>query len=222
MHRQTNQQQQSTMKIALPCASILAAILAPLAADAATLVNFTFPAVGSLAPTIQAPNITASNIGLSSGTVGENITTGTYFVNEPYIQGTGWTATSQAGAKYFTFTLTASEGYRFDLTRIFLNAYATGTGPSAVGLSLGGSAIYTTNAPDSSLFAIDQSISGQNGLGSVEIRIQGWRNDSRLTTGSGDLRIDDLLVEGNVIAVPEPSTLLLGLLAAVGFIRRRR
>jgi hypothetical protein len=210
------------MKSALPCASLLAAFLAPLTANAATLAQFTFPAVGSLAPTTQAANITASNIGLSSGTIGENVTTGTYFVNEPYIQGTGWTATTQAGAKYFTVTLTADAGYQFDLTRIFFNAYATSAGPSAVGLSLGGSAIAAINAPDSSLFAIDQSISGQNGLSTVEIRIQGWRNDSRTTTGSGDLRIDDLLVEGNVFAVPEPSTLLLGLLGAAGFVRRRR
>jgi hypothetical protein len=210
------------MKIALPCASILATLLTPLTADGATLVNFTFPAVGSLAPTSQAANITASNIGLSSGTIGENITTGTYFVNEPYIQGTGWTATSQAGAKYFTFTLTASAGYQFDLTRIFFNAYAIGSGPSAVGISLGTNPVAAINAPDSTLFAVDQSISGQNGLSTVEIRIQGWRNDSRVTNGTGDLRIDDLLVEGNVFAVPEPSTLLLGLLGAVGFARRRR
>jgi hypothetical protein len=210
------------MKSALPCASLLATFLAPLAADAATLVNFTFPAVGSLAPTTQAANITASNIGLSSGTIGENITTGTYFVNEPYIQGSGWTATTQAGAKYFTFTLTANSGFQFDLTRIFFNAYATGSGPSAVGISLGTNPVAAVDAPDSALFAVDQSISGQNGLSTLEIRIQGWRNDSRVTTGSGDLRIDDLLVEGNVFAVPEPSALFLSLLGAVGFVRRRR
>lgn len=210
------------MKTALPCASLVAALIAPLTADAATLVNFTFPAVGSLAPTTQAANITASNVGLSSGTIGENVTTGTYFANEPYIQGTGWTATTQAGAKYFTFTLTANAGYQFDLTRIFFNAYATGSGPSAVGISLGANPVAALNAPDSTLFAVDQSITGQNGLSTVEIRIQGWRNESRVTTGGGDLRIDDLLVEGNVFAVPEPSALFLGLLGAVGFARRRR
>jgi hypothetical protein len=209
------------MKFIIPCVS-LAILLAPGLAAAATLVTYTFPAVSSLSPTFQASDTSSSAIGLSSSTITQNVTTGADFANEPYIQGSGWTATSQAAAKYFTFTITADTDYLIDITGISFSALATGAGPSALGVSIGSSAIGGFDLGSATLLAVSQPVSGYNGLSSVEIRIQGWLNGSRSSTGSGDLRIDDLVVEGRVAPVPEPGSCLLGALGALGLLRRRR
>jgi hypothetical protein len=209
------------MKFIIPCVSLVI-LLTPGLAAAATLVTYAFPAVNSLSPTFQATHTSSSAVSLSSSTIAQNVTTGADFANEPYIQGSGWTATTQATAKYFTFTITADPNYLIDITGISFNALATGAGPSALGVAIGSTAIGSFNLGSATLLEVSQPVSGYNGLASVEIRIQGWLNGSRSSTGSGDLRIDDLVVTGSVAPVPEPGTLLLGGLGALGLLRRRR
>lgn len=209
------------MKFIIPCVS-LAIMLAPGLAAAATLVTYTFPAANSLSPTFQATHTNSSAVSLSSSTIDQNVTTGADFVNEPYIQGRGWNASTQATAKYFTFTINAEANYLIDITGISFNALATGAGPSALGVAIGSTAIGSFDLGSATLLAVSQPVSGYNGLSSVEIRIQGWLNGSRTSSGSGDLRIDDLVVEGRVVPVPEPGSYLLGALGALGLLRRRR
>ena len=169
-----------------------------------TIAQFEFPATNSLTVSVKEANVTVTDVALSSGTISTNYTTGTYFPNEPYIQGTGWTATTQASAKYFYFTITAGSGYNFSITNISFNAYATSAGPSAFGFAIGSSDLYSTNAPSASLLSVDQSVTGQSGLSTATIKIQGWLNSSRASTGGGSFKLDDVIITGTVTALATP------------------
>ncbi len=164
--------------------------------------SFEFPATSSLVVSTKDPNVSVSNMSLSSGTIETNITTGTYFPNEPYIEESGgWTSSSQNSAKSFQFTITANSGYTFSITNISFRGYATGAGPSAFGFAIGSSNIFAVNAPDGVLVEVNQSVSGQTGLTSATIKIQGWLNGSRASTGGGAFRLDDVIITG-AVALP--------------------
>ena len=161
--------------------------------------TFEFPASSSLIVTSKDVNVSVSDMVLSSGTIETNITTGNYFPNEPYIQeGTGWIATDQTSAKSFQFTITANSGYTFSITNISFRSYATAAGPSAFGFAIGSTNLYQINAPDGSLIVVNQAVSGQTGLTSATIKIQGWLNGSRSSSGGGDFRLDDIIITGSV------------------------
>lgn len=169
--------------------------------------QFNFPATGSLVVSAKDANVTVSNFDLSSGTIETNITTGTYFPNEPYIEETaGWTASSQASAKNFYFTITANSGYEFSITNISFRAYATSAGPSAFGFAIGSTDIYSVNAPNASLVYVNESVSGQTGLTTATIKIQGWLNGSRSSSGAGVFRLDDVVIAGTVTPVSSGCT----------------
>lgn len=170
------------------------------------IAQFNFPAASSLVVSAKDPNVMVSNFSLSAGTIETNITTGTYFPNEPYVEETGgWTATSQNTAKNFTFTITAASGYQFTITNISFRAYATNAGPSAFGFAVGTTSIYNTNAPDGSLVTVNQAVSGQTNLTSAAIKIQGWLNGSRTSAGSGAFRLDDVIITGTVSLISAPT-----------------
>lgn len=169
------------------------------------IAQFNFPATNSLVVSIKDANVTVSNCNLSSGTIETNITTGSYFPNEPYVEETGgWTATSQSTSKNFNFTITANSGYTFTITNISFRAYATSAGPSAFGFGIGSSDIFEINAPDGSIVLINQAVSGQTNLTSATIKIQGWLNGSRTSAGSGVFRLDDIVITGTVTATASP------------------
>lgn len=166
------------------------------------IAQFNFPATSSLVVSNKDTNVTVSSFALSAGTIETNITTGTYFPNEPYIEeSTGWTATTQTSAKNFNFTITAATGYQFTITNISFRAYATAAGPSAVGFAIGGSDLYSVNASDSSLLTVNQAVTGQNNLTSATIKIQGWLNGSRTSNGTGVFRLDDVVISGTVTPI---------------------
>ena len=170
--------------------------------------QFNFPASNSLVVSTNDANVTVSNVSLSAGTIETNITTGAYFPNEPYIEETGgWTATSQASAKNFLFTITAGSGYTFSITNVSFRAYATAAGPSAFGFRIGSTDIYSVNAPDGSIVAVNQSVSSQTGLTTATIKIQGWLNGSRTSAGTGVFRLDDIVISGTVTAIAATPTI---------------
>lgn len=162
------------------------------------IATFEFPATNSLVCSSKDASLSVSDISLSSGTIETNITTGTYFSNEPYIEETGgWTATSQVDAKCFTFTITANTGYIFSITNISFNSYATSAGPSAFSSEIDGTSIAVVNAPSATLVNYSQAVS-KSGLSSAVIKIQGWSNGSRTTSGGGTFRLDDIVIDGTV------------------------
>ncbi len=171
------------------------------------LATFEFPASNSLAVTSKQADVTVSNVTLSSGTIDENQTTGDYFPNEPYIaESGGWTATAQSSAKSFNFTVTAATGYTFSITNVSFRAYATGAGPSAFGFGINTANVYAVNAPDGEIVEINQNVTEQSGLSAATIKIQGWLNGSRSSSGGGVFRLDDIVITGTV--TPNPPTVL--------------
>ena len=151
------------------------------------LVQFNFNTSPYLNPSNTSLHISASDFALSSGTIETNITTGTYFTDEPYIQESGgWTQTSAATAKFFFVTLTAEAGYEFTISSVSFDAYATDAGPSAVSILLDAMEEYTQDMPGSTFQTINHSITGYSGLTSLTVKIAGWNNGSRATTGTGD------------------------------------
>ncbi|MEI6179056.1 MAG: hypothetical protein WCS43_19350, partial [Verrucomicrobiota bacterium] len=54
----------------------------------------------------------------------------------------------------------------------------------------------------STLVVVNQSVTGQTGLSTATIKIQGWLNGSRTSTGAGVLRLDDVVVSGTVTPIP--------------------
>lgn len=173
-----------------------------------TIAQFNFPATSSLVVSSKDANVSVSNFALSAGTIETNITTGTYFPNEPYIEESGgWTAATQATAKNYTFTITALSGYQFSITNISFRAYATSAGPSGFGFAIGSTDIYSVNAPDASLITVNQSVSGQTNLTAAIVKIQGWLNGSRTSAGSGAFRLDDVIITGVVSTTGAPTKL---------------
>ena len=192
---------------------VLIALLFAILSGYGQVAQFNFPSTNSLQVSFQDANISVSNMNLSSGTISTNITTGTYFPNEPYVEeGDGWNATSQAAAKNFNFTINADSGYKFTITNLSFRAYATGAGPSAFGFSIGSTDLYSVNAPNSGLVNVNEPISGQNNLTSTTIEIQGWLNGSRPSSGGGVFRLDDIIISGTVtpIAVADPNLAITG------------
>jgi hypothetical protein len=171
------------------------------------IAGFRFTAGPHLQVSTKDANITVSDVSLSSGTIETNVTTGTYFPNEPYVEETaGWTASSQGSAKAYQFTITPNVGYSVTITGISFRAYASGAGPSAVGYTIGGVASYATDAADSVLVVVSQAVTGvDNQTSPILVQIQGWTNGTRSTSGGGIMKLDDVVVFG-VIGTSTPST----------------
>jgi hypothetical protein len=154
--------------------------------------------------------------------------------------GSGFNSTSLASAitgnQYLSFTLTPSSGYAVSLTSLsLLSGVSTATTSfhgevlsSATGFnsaaSLHSYSFSSTTAPLQSI-----TLSGvsalQNVTGPVEFRIYGWRD----TGGTSTFRLrsltgNDLVLNGTVSAVPEPSTYaaIIGALTLAGVILQRR
>ncbi|MDY0145345.1 MAG: autotransporter-associated beta strand repeat-containing protein, partial [Kiritimatiellia bacterium] len=171
------------------------------AAVSTNFAQFDFPAELSLEPTFVGSVITSSVMSLSSGTIESNITTGTYFPDEPYIEETGgWAGTSQATAKYFTFTIYPVDGQSITITGFTFRAYATAAGPSAFSSDInGGACTYTVDAPSASIVLVQHTVTDVvDQTGAVVVKIQGWDNGSRTTAGTGVFRLDDVQISGTV------------------------
>jgi len=164
------------------------------------ILAFRFAEAPHLDVTTQDANISVSPVSLTTGTISTNVTTGTDFPNEPYIEEVGgWTNDSQATAKAFQFTITPDVGYQVSVTGISFRALATASGPSAIGYDIGGLASFSTDAPDAVLVTISQVVSGvDNQTTPILVQIQGWTNGSRTTTGGGTFKLDDVIVYGTI------------------------
>lgn len=186
-----------------------------------------------------AANITSGNLTLST-TVNPSTAIDKYGFK---ITG-GEEQTSMAGAlsagHYFQFTINAAPNFSLNLTSIEMHAEATGTGAntgalfsSIAGFTAGNELASVTGAQgvtggfdtDPSGFGapIDLDSPAYQGVSSVTFRFYAWDTSSGSgTTRIRDLSGNDLIINGTVTAVPEPSCTLLGLAGAILFFRRRR
>lgn len=193
------------------CVSVILLFLLNLSNLSAQIAQFSFPATNSLVVSNKDANVSVTNMALSTGTtITTNRTTGSYFPNEPYIQASGgWTSKTQTGAKSYTFTITANPGYTFSITNISFRAYATSAGPTAYGIAVGTTNIMSVNAPSAVVVAVNSPVTGQIGLPSATIKIQGWLNGSRTATGGGSFRLDDVVVTGVASLIVPPTKLVI-------------
>ena len=153
--------------------------------------------------TLKDTNVSVTDFAISAGTLAVGQTAGSNFPNEPFVSGsTGYTSTTQAGAKNFNFTINANTGYQVEVTSVEFNALATSAGPSAISFDVAsGTSTFTANAPDTALLSVNQLVSGVTNLTSVPVLIQGWLNGSRASSGGGNFRIDDVKVRGSVTCI---------------------
>ena len=91
---------------------------------------------------------------------------------------------------------------RFHISNFAFDAYATSAGPSAISVLFDTGSVYSTNMPDGALQEINQSVIGYSGLTQITLKIAGWDNGSRPTSGSGAFRLDNLIIEGSVEEIP--------------------
>ncbi len=169
------------------------------------IVDFRFNTAPYLPATAADSHLTVTDMALTAGTIETDISTGTYFPDPPYIEeSAGWTATAQADAKAFIFTITPAAETSVTIDGISFNAYATSAGPSAFGFDIGGgTATYEVDAPSASLLAVSQAVVGVvSETGAIEIKIQGWLNGSRASSGGGIFRLDDVVIHGSVYSGP--------------------
>jgi len=154
--------------------------------------------------------------------------------------GSGFNSTSLSSAitgnQFLSFTITPSSGHAVSLSSLTLLSGVSSATTSfhgevlssatgfATGASLHSYSFSTTSAPLQSI-----TLSGvsalQNVTGPVEFRIYGWRDNA----GSSTFRLrsltgSDLVLNGTVSAVPEPSTYaaILGALTLAGVVMQRR
>lgn len=177
-------------------------------AIADALVYYTFTGE-TASPEYVEPDVTATALSLNSGTFSVNGTaqasswTGS---GVPYAQGSGgWNENDQASANYFEFTIEADSGLSLTLDNISFLARRTAAGPDTLGISIGGVPVAGSASalPSGSTDAYSFSLSGYEFLeGPVLIRIQGWGE----TSGAGDFRVDDILVQGDIAPPPPAET----------------
>lgn len=171
-------------------------------------------------PTTLASGLTAGDIALSgNGTLSTgSVNAGDWSSPLPYLQGnSGWDETDPGEAKAFTFTLEAETGLAFSLAEFRFEDRATSAGPSAMGVWINDTPVFSRDVADgeNEVNLIDLTGLGFEGLTSAAFTIAGWDNGSRSTTGGGQWRTAGYEVGGSVSPIPEPSTwTLLGGLAA--------
>jgi hypothetical protein len=157
--------------------------------------------------------LTVSAFQVSAGTLTTASAATAGFSNPPFATARGWTDTDLATAKFFYVDITAESGFSFDITGVSFRMSATANGPSAYGLVIGESVILQQDIPSTAAFDVSVNASDLElleevvNLSTIRVRIPAWLNGSRTTTGSGDLRLDDLIVYGVVRSVDSSPTL---------------
>lgn len=172
------------------------------------------------------PNITISQVGVSTGTF-SFVSFGTTFNGTPAMESSaGWTATDPLLAKNFFFDITADAGFTFSLTDVASLVRSTNAGATGAALIVGSSVIDTVSTPNSATPVL--SVAGSNlvdftNLETLRIRIAGYQDGSRTSSGGGVFRIGAL--EGTLVVIPEPheyALMFAGLLGLVIVLRRVR
>ena len=159
--------------------------------------------------------------------------------NTTYYQSTACNSFSQFISRFWvnvnaygTFTVTADSGYKLNLNTLSFDVQNAGTSPTPDGHWVVRSSVdnFTTNLADftaTTTFAnkqVDVSTIVFEGLQEITFRIYLY-DANNTNSGTRSLRTDNVILTGDITAIPEPSTsaLLLGLAgAALVFWRVRR
>lgn len=117
----------------------------------------------------------------------------------PVVQGnSGWSAMDPMDAKYFYFNVVPDHGYAVTLDRFSMYMQATAAGPSAVTIEINGRDVATLEVSSGSIEHIDLDLEGFVELEDAVVKIKGWDNGSRTTTGGGAFRLNDIRLDGEL------------------------
>jgi Secretion system C-terminal sorting domain/Family of unknown function (DUF5689)/Endonuclease/Exonuclease/phosphatase family len=152
------------------------------------LATWTFENVATV--TTKAANVTASDVSLSTGTIGYSAG-----ITGQAISGSSWSTTTTLG-KYFEFTIAPADNFLISLSSITFASQISTTGPTAWALR---SSVdnYTTNlATGTNPLALATQAANlgtaiQNRNTAVTFRLYGYSASS-----TGTFRIDDLMING--------------------------
>ncbi|MDG5766312.1 T9SS type A sorting domain-containing protein [Balneolales bacterium ANBcel1] len=160
----------------------------------------------SVQPNQEPQNATTSDFQISSGNISFG-TAGTWSGSgTPYAQGSGgWSVENKEDAKYFYFDINADETFAFDLSNISFEWRTTGAGPSAITVEINGQEVATFDSGSNAQDQFSESLTGFTNLTDVEVRVKGWDNGSRSTSGGGDFRINDVRIDGETVTYVEPA-----------------
>ena len=215
-------------KNALLAGATLALPLALMSSAKAQIATYDFTgALGSQASTAATgvdPNLTAADIsrgaGVTAAAAGSCITS------------TGWatgTTLSTANNDYYTITLTPASGFGLNLTSLVFSTQISSQGPAnaSVRTSLDG---FATDAgafvPTTTNARVSIPLNGPSFTSitaPIEVRIYGYNavaSGGTFRIGSG--ATPNLLVNGSVAAIPEPTTLALLAFGGAGMMTRLR
>lgn len=154
----------------------------------------------SIASSEAAPGIRGSDWKVSSGSPAFGYTNAGDWEGSgvPFIQGGGgWGQPNPEEGKYFFFTINTDGSDSFGLNRVAFRYRATGAGPAAFTLSINDETIKTVDIPSNETLFIEETIAFES-LDSAVVKIIGWDNESRATSGGGLFQIDDFALYGNV------------------------
>lgn len=202
-----------------------------------TLANYEFThASGSLpagwnSDSAGATNVTASDVGIVGATFANNTANLARFTDTA-------TTSFTVGTNYFDFQLTAGAGYYFDLTDSlttisFVVDLVSGDTPQEARLQIfGGTSsaatlLFTSSTGSYTGAAVTTTDTGSiaainsiNQYDELYVQVQ-WRSGAA-TPASSAWTFDNFIISGNVVAVPEPASALLGGLGLLALLRRRR
>lgn len=138
-------------------------------------------------------------------------------------QDTGGVGTQTNNQKSIFYTVSAASGYTLDLSSLSFAIRGTTTGFQQVSaqISTDGGATYsslgTAITPTSTFTAYSRTLTN-TGLTSFVLRFY----YDGATAGGGNVRLDNIVLGGVANAVPEPATMAVIGLGALGVLRRRR
>lgn len=229
-------------KITTLIAAAMTALIIATSANAATLLSWDTSGIpgGVDSPTTLASNFNANNIEASNLVAGSGLSA--YSPNDAgRFQFTSWNtdgvlANAMSNGDYLEFTITADTGYHFTLNTMDVYWRNRAGGTEAYDLVLVGShnnyasAVATMAVPagnaQQSFTNVNISSITPSEITSVTLRLAvlGVDNGGRPISLTGNGTNPELLIDGTVSLIPEPSTLaLLGIaMGAVALFRRRK
>lgn len=212
-----------------------------LESQGAVLANYQFGTPGSettmesgpaYGPTTSALNLTASSISDPASTIGLEISSaattpaGAPFLRIDPLGNSASAGAAVTGNKYFQFSLTADLNFRMDLTSLTFNA-ARGGGGTPRGYVVRSSVdAFSTNLDTADLLtarptytpvSLNLSSPGFQNLNTITFRIYSYSPG-----GGSSVDYDDIVVNGAVSAIPEPSAAGLMAMGVIALAGRRR
>ena len=160
---------------------------------------------GKVVPHLRHPQVIGSHVSRTSGRPGIAWQNPAEWTGSgvPYAQlSGGFNTASPYSGQYLIFMLEAVPGTTFTVTNVQYRARANEAGPSAVSLLIDHQHVAATDLPAEQVVEMETAVTTSTPSERLTLRIAGWQNQSRSTSGTGVLQIDDIVIQGTVDGTP--------------------